>query len=240
MRKRLPLFAERALLAAGLTLLAVVAVALVHRAVFSHLALMEFDRARAALQQKGSGPGAGAQGDHGVVDVSLWSDKRIRAYRESLLVKTVTPLGVLRIDRLKIRVPVFEGTGEFVLNRGVGWIAGTARPGEAGNSNIGIAGHRDGFFRGFKDIAIGDAVELSTTGVVSLYTVDGIEIVSPDNVGVLQPRGLPSLTLVTCYPFYFFGDAPQRFIVHASLKRQFGVENLRNSGSASANRTIGY
>jgi sortase A len=67
-------------------------------------------------------------------------------------------------------------------------------------------------------------VELSTLGSVKLYAVDSTEIVDPENVGVLRPRGVPSLTLVTCYPFYFVGDAPQRFIVHATLKRQVQVQ----------------
>ena len=101
------------------------------------------------------------------------------------------------------------------LNRGVGRIIGTARPG--GPGNIGIAGHRDGFFRGLKDISVGDDVELTTTKERATYIVDQIEIVSPTDVRVLQPRGVSSLTLVTCYPFYFVGDAPNRFIVHASL-----------------------
>jgi sortase A len=151
------------------------------------------------------------------------------------LIKKDSPLGVLRLDRLRIRVPAFEGTDELVLNRGAGWIAETARPGDAANSNIGIAGHRDGFFRAFKDIAIGDAIELATPGVVSLYEVGSTEIVAPEDVGVLRPRGVPSLTLVTCYPFYFIGDAPQRFIVHATLNRQLGIKKLQDSGSASAN-----
>jgi sortase A len=133
-------------------------------------------------------------------------------------------MAVLKIAKLKLRVPVFEGTSDLILNRGVGWIEGTAKPGDAGNGNIGMAGHRDGFFRGFKDIALGDEVELSTLGSVKLYAVDSTEIVDPENVGVLRPRGVPSLTLVTCYPFYFVGDAPQRFIVHATLKRQVQVQ----------------
>jgi sortase A len=71
--------------------------------------------------------------------------------------------------------------------------------------------------------------------VVSLYEVGSTEIVAPEDVGVLRPRGVPSLTLVTCYPFYFIGDAPQRFIVHATLNRQLGIKKLQDSGSASAN-----
>jgi sortase A len=121
---------------------------------------------------------------------------------------------------LDIRAPVFEGTDEWELNRGLGWIQGTASPGEAGN--VGIAGHRDGFFRALKDVRVGDDIELLTLRRAASYTVDAIEIVTPDNVGVLRPRGAPSLTLVTCYPFYFVGDAPQRFIVHATGKEPRG------------------
>lgn len=222
----LHLFGERLLLAAGATLLVIVAAALVHRWMFSRLALVEFDQAQSALVQKEPKQGTDEPGGE-AVDFSLWSEKRTRAYRESLLIKKDSPLGVLRIDRLRIRVPVFEGTDELVLNRGAGWIAGTARPGDAGNSNIGIAGHRDGFFRAFKDIEVGDPIELATPGVVSLYKVSRIEIVTPKDVEVLRPRGAPSLTLVTCYPFYFIGDAPQRFIVHATLNRQVGVRKTQ-------------
>jgi sortase A len=128
------------------------------------------------------------------------------------------------LAKFNLRVPVFEGTDELALNRGVGWIAGTARPGQ--NGNIGIAGHRDGFFRRLKNIGTGDAIELSTDKSRGVYTVDQIEIVNPDNVGVLRPRGVPSLTLTTCYPFYFIGDAPQRFIVHAVLKQQTEIASL--------------
>jgi len=216
MRNKLHLSAERLLLAAGITLLVVVAAALVHRWMYSHLALVEFDKAQAALAQQGSKNSMGAQAEEGV-DFGLWSEKRVKEYKESLSTKKDMPLGVLRVDRLNIRVPVFEGTDDLVLNRGAGWIAGTARPGNAGNGNVGIAGHRDGFFRGLKDITVGDAVELATPGLLSLYTVDSVEIVKPDNVGVLRSRDKPSLTLVTCYPFYFVGNAPRRFIVHASL-----------------------
>jgi len=221
MRRGLHIFAERVLLAAGIILLLMVAAAMIHRALYSRLALAEFDYHQAVLLQRTSQPGA--VGDE-KVDFSLWSEKRIREYRASLLTKKDSPLAVLWIEKLKVRVPVFEGTDDLVLNRGVGWIAGTARPGAVdGSSNIGLAGHRDGFFRGFKDIAVGDTVELATPGVVSRYVVNHIEIVNPDNVGVLRPRGEPSLTLVTCYPFYFVGDAPQRFIVHAVLKQQIAV-----------------
>lgn len=148
-------------------------------------------------------------------DFRLWSQKRIEAYKQSLAAKFGSPLALLTIGRLSLQVPVFEGTGEPVLNRGVGRIAGTAKPGEAGN--IGIAGHRDGFFRCLKDIAIGDRIELDAHGRKSTYTVDAIRVVNPEDVSVLLPRNRSALTLVTCYPFYFMGSAPQRFIVHASM-----------------------
>jgi sortase A len=236
---KLPRFLERVFLMVGLTLLVMAAGAMVHGSLSSRRALAQFDEAQAALAQtaakadKGAArsttaPGgaatAGATAGEDKADFSVWSEKRIREYRASLLSVKDAPMAVLKIAKLKLRVPVFEGTSDLILNRGVGWIEGTAKPGDAGNGNIGMAGHRDGFFRGFKDIAVGDEVELSTLSGVKLYAVDSTEIVDPENVGVLRPRGVPSLTLVTCYPFYFVGDAPQRFIVHATLKRQVQVQ----------------
>jgi sortase A len=147
------------------------------------------------------------------VDFSLWSEKRVRAYTESLSHSFKPALAVLSVPRLKIRVPVLEGTDELALNRGVGWIPGTAKPGGSGNS--GIAGHRDGFFRALKDIGEGDEIQLETVSGTIPYKVELLRIVRPEDVSVLAPRNADSLTLVTCYPFYFIGDAPQRWIVHA-------------------------
>jgi sortase A len=205
---------ERWLLAAGLLFWAVLAAGLLHRYLGSRIALMDFEKAKTTADR--AVPDALGLVGEGEVDFSLWSEKRVRAYRESLAARKGAPMAVLSITRLGIRVPVFEGTDEWTLNRGVGWIAGTARPDEKGN--VGIAGHRDGFFRRLKDISPGDAIEIATFRSTRTYTVDGIEIVTPDDVGVLRARSVPSLTLVTCYPFYFMGDAPQRFILHAALK----------------------
>jgi sortase A len=205
---------ERCLLVAGVILVAVYASVFLHQVISSRLALWKFEKVQAAAGEKYRSTLIPAQTEGGV-DVSLWAEKRIQAYRDSLLSKTDAPLAVLEIAKLQIRVPVFDGTDDLTLNRGVGRIIGTARPGESGN--IGIAGHRDGFFRGLKDISVGDEVDLMVTTERVRYVVDQIEIVSPTDVRVLQPRSLPSLTLVTCYPFYFVGDAPQRFIVHASI-----------------------
>ena len=149
------------------------------------------------------------------VDFSLWDTKRIQAYKESLLKKFDPPLAVLRINPIELEVSVLEGTDEIILNRGVGHIAGTANI--SSNGNIGIAGHRDGFFRGLKDLKLGDVIEISTSGETRNYTVDKILIVKPEDVWVLNQRTSPSITLVTCYPFYFIGHAPDRYIVQASL-----------------------
>jgi len=111
---------------------------------------------------------------------------------------------------------VYNDTDDLTLNRGVGRILGTARVGAVGN--LGIAGHRDGFFRGLKDLGPDAEIDLDRSGKTDTYVVDKIEIVGPDDVSVLKPTPVPSITLVTCFPFYYVGSAPQRYIVHASMK----------------------
>jgi sortase A len=150
------------------------------------------------------------------LDQSLWAPERIRAYARALTRPAPPPLAVLRIPRLGLEVPVLEGTGEWTLDRGVGHIEGTAGPGDDGN--VGLAGHRDGFFRVLKDIAPGDVVELALVGKVRHFRVDRLSIVEPDDTWVLAPSAVPRLTLVTCHPFYFVGSAPRRFIVHAAAE----------------------
>lgn len=136
-------------------------------------------------------------------------------------------LAVLQIPRLGVEVPVFEGTDDLTLNHGVGRIAGTALPGEPGN--VGLAGHRDSFFRPLKNIRVGDAIQVETPGKTDSYVVERIDIVTPDDVEVLQPRSVPSLTLVTCYPFYYIGSAPQRYIVTASLQQETHHETAQSA-----------
>jgi len=147
-----------------------------------------------------------------VPDQRLWSPKRVRAFQASL-VKASIPLAVIRIRRLGIEAPVLEGTGDWALDRGVGHVEATAAPGARGN--CALAGHRDGFFRALKDIQAGETIELETTSGVSTYRVERTWIVDPDDVSVLNPTAARTVTLVTCYPFYFIGSAPQRFIVRA-------------------------
>jgi sortase A len=148
-------------------------------------------------------------------DYSLWSKRRTKLYQASLR-KPVESLALLRIPTLQLEVPVLDGTDEVTLNRGVGRIAGTSLPGQGGN--IGIAGHRDSFFRRLKDIRTGDAIELVTISGTDVFVVDQIRITGPADVSALRPKAKYSLTLVTCYPFYYFGPAPSRYIVEASLK----------------------
>jgi sortase A len=150
------------------------------------------------------------------VDFRLWSAKRISAYEDSVTRKTDAPLGILRIPKIKLEVSVFNDTDDLTLNRGVGRILSTAQAGASGN--LGIAGHRDGFFRGLQYLAPGDVVELVRPRHSDRYTVSQIRIVTPEDVSVLDPTAVPTLTLVTCFPFYFVGHAPKRYIVTALLE----------------------
>jgi sortase A len=150
-------------------------------------------------------------------DQSRWSAGRIEAWRESLATGSQAPLGLLRLPDVDLVAPVYAGTGELALNRGLGWIEGTAPPGESGN--VGIAGHRDGFFRALQDVGHGDVVELVTPDSTLRYRIDSTVVVDPDAVHVLAPTDSSVLTLVTCYPFYYVGHAPRRYIVRARLDR---------------------
>ncbi len=152
------------------------------------------------------------------VNFSLWDPKRVQEYLSSANLIASRPLAVLRIPKIDLEVPVYNDTDDLTLNRGVGRIIGTAQMG--GQGNLGIAGHRDGFFRGLKDLVLGDEIYLDRTGQTDIYAVADIEIVSPTDVSVLKATQQPSMTLVTCYPFYYVGSAPQRYIVHANVKAE--------------------
>jgi sortase A len=234
---------ERVLLTAGLVLLAVWGTARIESILGERAALKKFaalDASAIAVgQDAGQNVSQNAAEEYGAsqgtepspnadspqVDFSLWGKQRIRAYKESLIQNTGAPLAMLRIPKIHLEVPLLDGTDDLTLNHAVGRIAGTARPGQAGN--IGIAGHRDGFFRGLKNIRIGDVIELKTPGGTDTYVVGNIRIVTPDDVSVLRPGPSPSITLVTCYPFYYIGSAPQRYIVTAFLSgEKSGSGNL--------------
>jgi len=108
---------------------------------------------------------------------------------------------------------VREGTGEGTLGLAVGHIPNTALPGEKGN--VGLAAHRDTLFRGLKDIRQNDLIQFETLSGNHSYRVETTRIVKPEDVSVLKPGPAPELTLVTCYPFHYIGNAPERFIVKA-------------------------
>ena len=122
-------------------------------------------------------------------------------------------LGMLDVPRLKLTAPVIEGDDEATLKRAAGHLPDTPLPWERGN--VAIAGHRDGLFRPLKDIKVGDEIRFRSSRDEFRYRVTGTSIVQPDDVSVLEPRGPASLTLITCFPFYYVGNAPKRFIVLA-------------------------
>jgi sortase A len=222
-RRRALLATERVLLALGIALLVIYGAAKMHGAFFARAAILSFEASQRAVPLDQTGDPAP---DVSRVNFSLWSKQRIAAYQQSLVQHFDSPLGLLRVPKIQLEVPVLEGTDDMTLNRGVGRIAGTARIGEKGN--LGIAGHRDGFFRGLKDLGVGDRMNLVTVKGTDTYVVDKIQIVNPDDVSVLRPTAESSLTLVTCYPFYFVGGAPQRYIVHGSLVDS--QQRIRNEG----------
>jgi sortase A len=124
-------------------------------------------------------------------------------------------LGRLEIPRIGISVPILSDYEASSLLKGVGHVPGTAMPGGLGT--IGLAGHRDTYFRPLRNIQTNMDIRVVNADGVYHYSVDSTEVVTPENVEVLDIRNRPELTLITCYPFYYVGAAPKRFIVHAHL-----------------------
>lgn len=258
-------FVERFAWGAGLALLLLTAAGYAHRALLSRSDIAAFEAARATVPARES-PGVGGNraavlvsnrepakphpapdaagsgslpeiGVEGPPDFSLWSPTRIEDYREAQRLDQRAPIAVLRIPSLDIEVAVLPGTDELTLNRGVGHIDGTAMPGQAGN--VGLAGHRDGFFRPLKSVEPGARVELATLDATLEYRVTDTWIVDPSDVHVLDQTTEPSITLVTCYPFYFVGHAPQRYVVRAVLDSPHGAGTATKGQRAIAAETHG-
>ena len=142
-----------------------------------------------------------------LIDVYLGQD------RTTSVDSTTHPIAVLRLPGVGLEVPVYAHLNELNLSRGAAWIDGTAAPNTSGN--MAIAAHRDRHFRALKDVRLGDLLELeSLTGSREFYVIR-ILIVDPEDVSVLDDTSVSMVTLVTCYPFYFVGTAPQRYIVQA-------------------------
>jgi sortase A len=201
---------ERAAWAIGLAALAVWGAA-----TLTGIAGAREDLARFAALHAADGQRRATLRAPGTPDLTQWDLERVLAWRSALTRPAPAPLAILRIPGIGLEVAVLPGTDEFVLNRAVGHIDDTALPGTEGNA--GIAGHRDGFFRGLKDVAPGDLIELETLDGRQAYHVERTWIVDPEDVSVLDPTPGRALTLVTCYPFYFVGSAPRRFIVRAAI-----------------------
>jgi len=126
---------------------------------------------------------------------------------------SIAAIGRLSVPRLRLSVMVREGIDGNTLQLAVGHIPRTALPGQAGN--IGLAGHRDTFFRPLKDVRARDLIQFSTSKGDFKYEVESLMVVEPDNVAVLAPSTEHVLTLVTCYPFSYLGTAPKRLVVRA-------------------------
>lgn len=124
-------------------------------------------------------------------------------------------LGRIEIRRLGLKAMILEGTEEATLRRAVGHVAGTPLPGQPGN--VGLAAHRDTFFRGLRDVQVDDEIILTTLNGPYRYRVESTKVVAPDDTDALAASDEAMLTLVTCYPFDFIGSAPERFIVRAHL-----------------------
>ena len=207
----------------GILLLVIWGGSRIRQTISARREVREFERARTSRPVATAGPAAKSEpAETGASarqlawndspDQSLWAPERIRAWRGTT--SAGTAIAVLRIPRIGLEVPVFEGTSDASLDRGVGHIEGTPAPGLAGN--VGIAGHRDGFFRGLKDVVVGDAIEMETPTATVRYAVEALTLVEPDDVWVLDDTPSAYLSLVTCYPFYYTGSAPHRYIVRAA------------------------
>lgn len=141
------------------------------------------------------------------------TEKESASHREKETLDEGDLIGRIKIPRIGVSAIVLHGVGKKTLRRGVGHIPGTPLPEHEGN--VGLAGHRDSFFRALKDIRKDDTIELTTLDGTFEYKVEWTKIVLPEETYVLADEGAPALTLVTCYPFYYVGSAPKRFIVRA-------------------------
>jgi sortase A len=141
-------------------------------------------------------------------------------------------IGRMEIPRLRLSVMFVEGVDAGDLRRAAGHIPGTALPGQTGN--IGIAGHRDTFFRSLRSVKLGDTITLETTTGEWRYRVVSLRVVKPEDVAVLDATHRDALTLVTCFPFHFIGAAPERFVVRAERLADRAVVSTRPRISTAA------
>lgn len=147
---------------------------------------------------------------------AAWSKGRIDDYKSRISSSNKRAVAQLIIEDIALTVPIFESTDDEALNIGIGRVEGSGTIN--GEGNLALAGHRDSFFRELGKLTKDAIIELKTIkGDVSYYQITNIFITTPEDVTVLADSEEPELTLITCYPFYFIGFAPQRYIVKAKL-----------------------
>jgi len=204
--RRILKWAQRALFACAVFLLGYCGFALADAWTFQRRESRDFDRLLRDQRAVSEGTPQ-PESRTSTKGVPAASPKRARA------AATAGMIGRIEIPRLLLSAVVVNGIDTTTLRRAVGHIPGTAMPGQAGN--VGVAGHRDTFFRGLKDLRNKDEIQFSTLSGDFKYVVESLIIVEPDNVGVLAPSSENVLTLVTCYPFSYVGTAPRRFVARA-------------------------
>ncbi len=194
-------------LAVAIVCLGIYSYAYLERVVYQTYESREFDRTAHRGAAVFVAPNVETAPTGHVVRTSRKSVPSSRAPSASALI------GRLSVPRLHLSAMVREGVDGNTLQLAIGHIPATALPGQAGN--VGVAGHRDTFFRGLKDLRNKDEIQFSTLSGDFRYVVESLMIVEPDNVKVLAPSSENVLTLVTCFPFSYIGNAPKRFVVRA-------------------------
>jgi sortase A len=212
---------ERTLFLVAFLCLGSYAYVAVHARIVQHEASEQLDASLAQAEQQKVLPG-----DPGSPDGSGQPTTQPEAGAPPPALRTGDVVGRLEVPRVGVSVMVLEGDDDGTLSQAAGHIPDTDLPG-APDGNVGIAGHRDTFFRPLKDVRKGDEIVLTTEHGAYRYTVESTRIVKPEDVDVLNPLDHPVLTLVTCYPFYYVGHAPNRFIVQA---REIGAAEPRPGG----------
>ena len=134
----------------------------------------------------------------------------------------------LIIDKASINVPVFHGDSEEQLLKGAGHFNGSRFPGEG--SNVVLAGHRNSVFKGLKNVSKGDTIVLNTTYGKYVYKISEIKITSGNDDSIVQPLDSEKLTLYTCYPFNYIGNAPNRYVVISDLVQGTPIKELKQKG----------
>lgn len=210
-RRRFTYRAEQGLFAAALLFLSIWAAAFIDSFAYQVFEGRRLDRQIAArggdVSRDARGRDRGARAGGGAARASDGAE------RADVGDDAERAVGRIEIPRLGVFAMIASGVDDRTLSRAVGHMPGTARPGEPGN--VGLAGHRDSFFRGLKDARAEDDVRIVTPNGTYDYRIESVEVVGPQRVDLLEPSASPTLTLVTCYPFHMVGKAPERFVVRA-------------------------